>query len=234
MLRSPDWANWLDAKQRCLWIHGIPGAGKTVLMSYLIEQIKQHCDQSQKGRTAYVYYYSYFGHNQDEAGPFLRWLINQLCRQANFVPGSVYKMYKYGGEPSLVELLKALEDILDKFEITYVIVDAIDESNPREDLLKVFRDLVTDSRFKKLQLLASSREYIDIERVMGEFSVSVPMANPFVEEDIRLHVRSTLQSDPKFRRWPQELLDEVEHAVSTGARGMYVAVHASLQGCSYH
>jgi NACHT domain len=234
MLRSPEWASWLDAKQRCLWIHGIPGAGKTVLMSYLIEQIKQHRDQSQKGKSAYVYYYFYFGHNQDEAVPFLRWLINQLCRQADLVPGNVYKMYKHGGEPSLVELLKALEDILDKFEITYVVADAIDESNPREDLLKVFRDLITDSRFKKLQLLASSREYIDIERVMGEFSVSVSMANPFVEEDIRLHVRSTLQSDPKFRRWPQELLDEVENAVSTGAKGMYVAVHTSLQGCSYH
>ena len=203
-------------------------------MSYLIEQVKQHCGQSQKGKIAYVYYYSYYGHNQDEAVPFLRWLLNQLCRQADLVPGNVYKMYKYGGEPSLVELLKALEDILDKFEITYVILDAIDESNPREDLLKVLRDLVTDSRFKKLQILASSREYIEIERVMEEFSVSVSMANPFVEEDIRLHVRSTLQSDPKFRRWPQELLDEVEDAISTGARGMYVCRSYFVAGFSYY
>ena len=220
MLRSPDWANWLNAKQRCLWIHGIPGAGKTVLISHLIERIKQHCYESPKGKFAYVYYYFYFGRDQDETVPFLRWLLCQLCRQANLVPGDVYKMYKFGGEPSVLELLKALEDILDEFETTYVIVDAIDESNPREDLLKVVRDLVTDSRFKKLQLLASSREYIDIERVMEEISLSVSMANPFVEEDIRLYVRSILQSNRKFRWWPQELLDEVEDAVSTGARGM--------------
>lgn len=234
MLRSPEWANWLAAERRCLWIHGIPGAGKTVLMSYLIEQIKRHCGQSQKEQVAYVYYYFYYGHNQDEAVPFLRWLLNQLCRQADFIPDNVYKMYKYGGEPSIKELLEALEDVLDNFKITYVIVDAIDESNPRENLLKVLRNLVTDPRFKKLQLLASSREYIDIERVMEEFSVSVSMSNPFVEEDIRLRVRSTLQSDPKFRRWPQELLDEVENAVSTGAKGMYVPVHILLQGFSCH
>lgn len=133
-------------------------------------------------------------------------------------------MYKYGGAPSLVELLQALEVMLDNFEITYVIVDAIDESKPRKDLLRVLRDLATDARFKKVQLLASSREYIDIEKVMEEFSISVSMANPFVEEDIRLHIRSNLQSDPKFRRWPQELLDEVEAAVSKGAEGMYFAV----------
>ena len=152
--------------------------------------------------------------------PFLRWLINQLCREANLIPDSVYNMYKYGGEPSLVELLKALEEVSQKFDFVYVIVDAIDESNFREDLLKVFRDLATDLRFAKIQLLASSREYIDIERVMEDFSVSLSMANDFVQADIRIVVRHELESNPKFTRWSQDLLDEVEEAVSIGARGM--------------
>lgn len=198
-------------------------------MSHLIEQIKQHCDQLQNENVALVYYYCYFGHNQDEAVPFLRWLINQLCRWADLIPGKVYKIYKHGSEPSLVELLGALEEILNKFEIVYVVVDAIDESSPRDDLLKVLRDLATDSRFKNLQLLASSREYIDIETIMGDFSVSVSMANPFVEEDIRVYVRSTIQLNSKFRRWPQDLVDEIEDALTKGASGMYVVFHASLQ-----
>ena len=189
-------------------------------MSYLITQINQHCDQLQDGKAACVYYYCYYGHGQDETLPFLRWLVNQLCRQANVVPGSVYKMFKYGGEPSLVELLNALEEVLQKLETAYVIVDAVDESNPREDLLKVFRDLAADLRFAKIQLLASSREYIDIERAMNDFSVSLSMANDFVQDDIRILVRHKLVSNPKFTRWPQDLLDEVEEAVSIGAKGM--------------
>ena len=139
------------------------------------------------------------------------------------IPDSVYKMYKYGGEPSLVELLKALEEVSKKFEFVYVIIDAVDESNPREDLLKVFRDLVTDLRFAKIQLLASSREYIDIERVMEDFSVSLSMANDFVQDDIKFHVQHKMNTNPKFARWPQDLLYEVEEAVSIGARGMWVA-----------
>ena len=229
MLRYPEWTTWLQGKQRCLWIHGIPGAGKTVLMSYLITQARQYCDQLQDGKAACVYYYCYYGHDQDETGPFLRWLVNQLCRQANVVPGSVYKMYTYGGEPSLIELLNALEEVSQQFKFVYVIVDAIDESNPRKDLLKVFRDFATDLRFAKIQLLASSREYIDIERVMEDFSVSLSMANNFVQDDIRIHVRHRMNSNPKFTRWPQDLLDEVEEAVSIGARGMWVAFYNSLQ-----
>ena len=220
MLRAPDWSSWLGAKERCLWIHGIPGAGKTVLMSYLIEQVKQHCGSLQTKNCASVYYYCFFGRNQNEAAPFLRWLISKLCRQADLVPGSVYKLYKHGSEPSFEELLEAVEAILVEFDCIYLTIDALDESIPRDDLLQVLQALATDSRFKKIKLLVSSREYIDIEKVMKGFSVSVPMADTFVEEDIRLHVRSTLQTNSKFKRWPQSLLDQVEAAVSTGARGM--------------
>ena len=59
---------------------------------------------------------------------------------------------------------------------------------------------------------------------MEELLVSMLIANPFVEKDIRLHMRSTLQSNPKFRRWPQELLDEIEDTLLIGARGIYIII----------
>ena len=223
ILRAPEWSSWLNANERCLWIHGIPGAGKTVLMSYLIEQIKQHCSNSHTTKCASVYYYCYFGRNQNEAAPFLRWLISQLCRQADLVPRSVYELYRHGAELNLEELLAAVGTVLGEFDHAYLAVDALDESIPRDDLLQILRTLASDPRFKKIQLLVSSREYIDIEKVMEEFSVPVSMANPYVEEDIRLHVRSTLKADSKFKHWPQVLLDKVEETLSVDARGMYVA-----------
>ena len=155
----------------------------------------------------------------------MRWLINQLCRKAHLVPRSVYELYKYGVEPNIEELLAAVEAILEEFDSIYLAIDALDESIPRDDLLQILKTLVTDSRFKKLQLLVSSREYIDIEKVMDEFSVSVSMANSYIEEDIKVYVRSALKANSKFKRWPQDLLDEVETSLSTGARGMYVAAY---------
>lgn len=226
ILRTPEWSSWLSANERCLWIHGIPGAGKTILMSYLIQHLKQHCSNSRTRKCAIVYYYCYFGHNQNEAAPFLRWLVNQLCRQADSTPRYVYRLYNECGEPDLEELLIAVGEVLEEFDCTYLVIDALDESIPRNDLLQVLRALATDPKFQKVQLLASSREYIDIEKAMGEFSIPVSMANPSVEEDIRLHVRASLKSNYKFKRWPQELLDEVEDALSKGAQGMYVIAYS--------
>ena len=189
-------------------------------MSYLNEQIKEHCGRSSTAKHAHVYYYCYYGHDQDEAVPFLRWLIYQLCRQADIIPHHVYQIYMQGTEPSLAELLTALDDVLEHYETVFVLVDAVDESTARIDLLRIMRDLATDTRFTKIQLLASSREYIDIERAVESISRPISMANPSVEEDIRLYVASALKTDQGFRHWPSDLLKEAENAVSRGAKGM--------------
>ena len=220
MLRSPEWTDWLAGMHRCLWIHGIPGAGKTVLISYLIEQIGKFCDQTPHQRSIYVYYYCYFAHNQDETKPFLKWVISRLCREAGYIPTYVYNLSKHGAEPSRTALLEAVAQTLVSFETVYIAVDAIDESRSRDDLLQVLRSLTTDRRFKGLQLVTSSREYIDIERTMSSLSVSVSMNNPFVEQDIRCLVQSSLKSNPRFGNWPRDLLCEVEESITTGAGGM--------------
>lgn len=69
---------------------------------------------------------------------------------------------------------------------------------------------------------------------MREVPVPVSMANSSVEEDIKLCVRSILKSNPKFERWPQPLLNEVEEVVSKGAKGMYVTTYTSVEGYRYY
>lgn len=222
MLRSQHWTDWLASSTRCLWVHGIPGSGKTILVSWLIENVQDHCKRVSTENAPYTsaYYYCYFGHRQDEAAPFLRWVITQLSRQAEVVSTLIHELFRRGGEPSIPELLDALGQILQVFSCVYIVIDAVDESSPRDELLEVIHCLVTDRRFTNLQILVTSREYIDIERAMEKVSVSVPMSNELVEQDIRLHVQSILRSNPKFRCWPDDLLIEVEDAVSTKAKGM--------------
>ena len=117
-----------------------------------------------------------------------------------------------------------LEVTLDGFETVYAFIDALDESIPRQNLLEVLKNLATNPKFSKLQILATSREYLDIERVMSKIATEISMDNPFVTEDTRLHVKTILGSKPRFQRWPQDILEEVEEALVTGARGIYVAL----------
>ena len=219
MARSTEWRDWLNESSfpRLLWIHGIPGCGKTILASTLIEQIRNGHLSSNDGL---VYYYCYFGHNQDESIPLLKWIVGQLCRQTRKVPKRLYTDFQQNLEPPISSLLLAVSELLDNFDRLYVVIDAVDESQERKNLLNIVKQFVTGEEFRKISVLATSREYIDIGTVFSAIYMPVSMSNPLVAEDIRSFVKSTLESDIRFSHWPSALAAEVEQALADDAKGM--------------
>jgi len=221
MFRSQEWTDWLRARTRCVWIHGIPGAGKTILASHMIEGIKNHLKAATLEKYGFVYYYCSFTHKQNEVAPFLRWTINKLCRQAKSIPTCLNELYEQGGTPSLEDLLSIMEAILQDFDRVYLVIDAIDESlEPRDELLDVLHNLASDPRFERIKLLATSREYNGIKEIMEPISAPISMMNPLLGEDIRLYTQSKLSNNHKFKHWPSDLLAEVLETLSTNAKGM--------------
>jgi hypothetical protein len=222
--RSDEWNAWFNGQERSIWVKGIPGSGKTVLashlVSYLMEHVKSEQDKLAARKIACVYYYCYFGHNQNEAIPFLKWAIGRLSLDAKSVPPLLHELWKDGSEPSLADLLRVLREVIQGYDRIYIVVDALDESMPRHELLRVLRDLATDSRFQNISILATSREYIDIEDVIQKFSALVSMRNRLVDEDIKHYVNSRLRAHPKMSRWPASIQQEVLEALSTKAKGM--------------
>lgn len=167
----------------------------------------------------HAYYYCFHGRNRDETVPFLRWIICQLCRESNFIPVILNDMFHEGLEPSIPELLDCLEAILTQFQTAYVVLDAVDESSPRKELLKILSQLGSHPRFAKIRLAVTSREYQDVEAVFKPRSVSVSMSNKGVEEDIKKYVKSALL-DPQYEGWGSKLRNKVESTVPTMAQGM--------------
>lgn len=129
--RLPQYEDWKNGSTRFLWFHGIPGAGKTVLISYIIEDVKKYCDTIPTGDITYSYYYCYFGRNQDEVPHLLRWVINQLCRKIQYLPKEILDLYMINEQPSVPVLIQALSTVLRNFRRVYIIIDAFDESQKR-------------------------------------------------------------------------------------------------------
>ncbi|KXH46692.1 L-galactose dehydrogenase [Colletotrichum simmondsii] len=222
MSRTPEWAQFSQGDVRCLWVHGIPGAGKTILASQVAKKIENKCRWSTLSGSGSIgiHYYCYFGHNQDEAVPFLQWVLERMCREVDQVPDHLWKMFKDGRDPSLSDLLTALEAASRYFSSVHITIDAIDESSPREELLKVLRDLATDFRFSNIRLLVTSREYLDIEKVMEEVSTEISMKNGYLDADIRLYTESRLTTTDKLKDWAEDVRHEALEALCAGAKGM--------------
>ncbi len=201
-----------------LWFYGIPGAGKTILFSHIVEDVRAHCKAQPDKSWICIYYYCYFGRNQDETGHLLRWAVGQLARPARHIPKIISTQYELGEQPSLVALIDAFADLSSRLNQVYILVDALDESKPRVDLIRTLQLLST--RFGNVKILAMSREEADIKSAMKDFAASVSLSNPYVDEDIAIYVDSELASNPGLQSYPAELKQEIRAGLVTGARGM--------------
>ncbi|KAF2647623.1 hypothetical protein K491DRAFT_699509 [Lophiostoma macrostomum CBS 122681] len=220
-----QWKDWLHLQRRLIWVHGIPGAGKTVLASYLIEETIAHCQSKSNDRYTCLYYYCSFRHGQleqrDEVKPCLRWIISQLCRQYD-VPHDLNYRYRQNVVPSFSYLKKAVEQLLQNLDVLYLIVDAVDESSPRNRLLRFIQDIATRPEFQKIQLLVTSRRYLDIEEVLRPLAEpTLPMNNDIVDQDVRIYTDSIIRTNKHFAKWPQQLRSDILESLVQGAKGMF-------------
>ena len=223
LTRSPDYDDWVRGSTNLLWLHGIPGSGKTILASFVVEETRGLCKSTSLNGIGHAYYYFYYRREKDEVPNFLRWVINQLCRQSANIPTEVHQLHRDGGQPSIASLLMALFAVLREFQRVYLVLDALDESTNRKDLLDVLIKISSDANFAKLRILATSRRELDIERALGDISIVISLThNQWVDDDIRLYVQNHLREDRKLSRWPEALRTEIETSLVRGAKGMYV------------
>lgn len=221
VFKTPQWNDWIDFRDRAVWLHGIPGAGKTVIAAHLIEAIQDIC-RSNKSQIC-SYYYCYHGHNQDESEPFLRSLVGDLLAEqsGDRVPESIWDRFQRRASLDQALLLDAIGSSLLNVGRVYVVMDAVDESQNRTHLLSLLRTIATEERFSRIQLLTTSRQYEDIKTTMSHISQPLSMSNPCVEADIRVFVAARIMAEQRFRNWPQGLRTEVQEALAIGAQGMF-------------
>ncbi|KAK2606651.1 hypothetical protein N8I77_005385 [Diaporthe amygdali] len=183
LAESGPWKDWCEGgspiNARFLWIHGLPGAGKTVLASFGIDHVA--AEYQHKGVS--YYYCSHERHKKghtssEEACSLLRWVIRDLTAQVTrpktrtsnhqaIIPKTLEDLYvkhDFSVKNLLECLLAVTQYIAEEFQQQVcIIVDAVDESpSPRDVLLDVLTTIGTDPAWHHVSLCFTSRKETDI------------------------------------------------------------------------
>ncbi|KAF8503966.1 hypothetical protein JB92DRAFT_795411 [Gautieria morchelliformis] len=214
---------WREAPHSFLWLHGIPGAGKTILCSTIIEKLSLHCCSDPS--LAIAFFYFDFNNKDTLPNAMLRSLIEQLSVQCASIPHALESLFsknEQGGAhrgPSEEDLMATLKRIISSFRDVYIVFDALDECPERSRFLTMIRD-IHGWEFGLLHLLATSRKERDIEEMLGGLiSHEMPMDESLVDNDIRAHVTRTLEE--KFRMCSAGEKEMVMTTLIDGAHGMF-------------
>jgi len=171
-LHSPRFKSWKDSGGDPLWLHGIPGSGKTVLCSSIVGAVM---DSTAPGNRPLVLYHFFDFSTQDKraVGLFLRSFLAQAQIPAPRVLQPLQKLYEsyHGGlqYPSDQELIDTLRAVLVNGGKTYIVIDAIDECMERDGLLKAIQ-IFTNWNMDQLHILATSRMEGDIQDLFRRLS----------------------------------------------------------------
>jgi hypothetical protein len=224
-LASGELQAWLkDDSSSFFWLHAIPGAGKTVLTSSVINYLK-HEFQSEEVGLAY-FYCDYKDHMKQEPAVVLRTLLAQLSSQNIAVFQHVQTFfkdqYKENPSPPSLDLVRSnFEPFLrTSFRKVFIIIDALDECHDRECILSALRT-IGDS-VENVKIFVSSREDPLIQEYLKQFP-NLKIRPNHVSADIESYVEATLRTkiaSKTLKVRDEELQREILKTLVQKAEGM--------------
>ena len=233
-LDGEEYNVWRTSPRSFAWLYGIPGCGKSILSSSVVENLQKQVSESGDHAYAVAYFYFDFNDTENRTVPnFLSSILAQLCRQCKDSPDVVRSLYDshiregHHSCPSTSQLVQTLLEVSRRWQNVYLVVDALDECEigKREELLEVLQGFCAMDAVMgaDLRVLVTSRPEHDIKQSLDQcVDVSVCLQSDRVDVDIGCYVRSVMHDDKKMRQWPAADKQMVEHTLTRKAQGMYV------------
>lgn len=175
--------------------------------------------------------YFYFDFNDVEKQKpdrMIQSLITQLSRQSTKKLGELESLFSTcdsGGRQSDVErLMIVLKEVVESFDETYIVLDALDECSDRVVLMENIEH-VQDWKLPQLHMLVTSRRLGDIEESLDPLITprcKICIQSALVNADILIYVHERLQTDRHLTRWRNhpEVQEEIETTLMKKANGM--------------
>ncbi|KAI4908655.1 hypothetical protein J4E90_008387 [Alternaria incomplexa] len=228
LLRSTKLKKWRETAASRLWLYGIPGCGKTVLSSTIIEHLMQYCHDDISMVTVY-FYFDFMDAQKQDPELMIRSLFSQLLHRSIMIPKDLDKLFKSCGDgsqqPPLPALLEVAPQMIRQFTHVYIALDALDECTQRLELMDIL-ETVAGWQLDNVHLLMTSRKERDIEMSLETFvpkDDTICLQRCVVDEDILRFAQQRLRDDKRLEKWNKDasIRREIETALRRGAQGMF-------------
>ena len=187
----------MSTENQTLFCPGIPGAGKTILTSIVIDHLHTLFNGNPNIRIAYLYC-NFRRQDEQRAEDLVANLVKQLASGLPTLPEALEALYgrynREGTAPPLRELEKTLRSVVLLYEgRVFIAVDALDEcrlsGGCRSNLLNTLLDLQSGSG-SRVNIFATSRPGIsDIaERFEGHPSLEILASRQDIERYLEGHM----------------------------------------------
>ncbi|KAI1334222.1 hypothetical protein F5Y15DRAFT_297117 [Xylariaceae sp. FL0016] len=223
LLQSSEYRTWVATKGSTRFCPGIPGAGKTIQASVVIQDLLTEFKDD--GDVAVGYIYCNFGRREDQQViHIISSLLKQLAQSRLELPKVLRDLYeshdKTKTRPSTEEIYKALQETASLYSRVFIVIDALDECDTANQCrTQVIQEIEALCQFHHANFLGTSRY---IPEIMDRFDRSTWLEIRAVEEDVRSYVTSHTSHLPLVVQRNDALQKEVVDVISRSVDGMFL------------
>ncbi|KAL7961272.1 ankyrin repeat-containing domain protein [Trichoderma compactum] len=228
LLKSNGFQDWVDNNQQTLFCPGIPGAGKTILTSMVINDLFERFNKDNTVGIAYLYC-NFRRHDEQKLHALLLSLLKQLAYGQSCLPQNakiIFDAYRDRTQrPSLDDTKSLLRCMADSYSRVFLLVDALDECQGSDGCRA---NLLADMFFlrdkSRVNIFATSRL---IPEIMEKFEACRRMEVRATEDDVRRYVHGQLDGGnmehlPSLIKHKPDLKDEIIKGISDAVDGMFL------------
>lgn len=217
---AKEFQDWIDADRGTLWCPGIPGAGKTVTSSIIIEHLQSRFVNENVAVTCL--FCNCRDREAQSAEIFMANLLKQIIQQKQTVSQEIKDLYGQceRGRPTFTQSTRLFGHEISQFSQVFVIIDALDETSEHEDIRRL---VISELQSQPVSLLVTSRYEKSIERV---FETALRLEIRATPADVQTYVKARIPFESLLARHIQadSSLDEIiVNKIVEKSKGMYVS-----------
>ncbi|KAI1496365.1 hypothetical protein F5X99DRAFT_422182 [Biscogniauxia marginata] len=230
VLTNPSIHEWASSpsKSSLVWLHGRPARGKSILSSYLVQNLQE------RGAAVQYFFFRAGDETKRSIAALLRVLAFQAAMQIAPFRKALIALADGGYKPKDTDwrstwkrLFTNLLFEMDSCPPLYWVIDGLDEAGSQHHLFELLPD-INNSRVP-VRVLVTSRWSRDLssafERIGPKISCYSALCIDHGSTDIRIYVEDEL----KYCSWSDEITSEIMEKILQGAQGNFLWVHLMLQ-----
>ncbi|KAF8344777.1 ankyrin repeat-containing domain protein [Amanita rubescens] len=230
LLEHSMYKEWKQKNNSFMWIHGISGAGKTVIFSTVVQDIQSI---AKKGSIGLAYFYCDVSDTKKRnVNDILSSLVVHLLA---WQPSSHSLLDRTHEDcmnglslPFDDKLQEALRELISSFEMTFILIDGLDECLDWGEVLE-FIEIIHGWGLWQCHLLATSRkEQKIVESMVSMYPLEIDMSQMPVDDDIAKYIVFMLNYCSELKEWGPEEKVLIEKYLSAKAKGMFRWVACQL------
>lgn len=223
LLESDEFQKWLNETKRTLFCTGIPGAGKTIITSIVIDTLATTFQNDPGVGIAYLFC-NFRRQQEQKPTDLLSSLLKQLIQRRSSLPQSITNLYErhHNGRtrPSLDELSRLLHSFVADYPKTFIIIDALDECQTSDGGRRRLLSEIFSLQVKTAaSFFVTSRFIPEIKKEFEGFtSIEIRASN----DDVQSYLDGHMSQLPSCVSRSNDLQEEIKTEIIKAADGMYV------------